>query len=189
MRTYRNPRWALITQTCLMSLMALIGLSIAIHPGNAREPGTAPGYIAVGAVIVAACIFLIVGQLTNRLLVTEPGLSWRNMMRTRNVAWADVEDVRMVSAASAGPWYSPAIRVNGKLIRISSVIGSRRYVERVASDIRSSWTGALEGKPINGVSQFVAAPPAEAGDDATLSGVEVSEGVASLPAPAGIGDR
>src|SRR5271165_1481140 len=142
MRTYRNPRWALITQTCLMSVMVLIGLSIAIHPGNAGQPGTAPGYIAFGGVFVATFIFLIVCQLTNRLVVTEHGLTWRNMMRTKSVAWAGIQDVRMVTAASPGPWYSPAVEANGKLIRISSVIGSRRYTESIVADIRSTWAQA-----------------------------------------------
>ena len=47
MRTYRNPRWALVTQTVLMTLMALIFVSIAIQPGPAGHPGTAPGYLAI----------------------------------------------------------------------------------------------------------------------------------------------
>jgi Bacterial PH domain len=102
MRTYRNARWALVTQTFLLSGMALIGLSIAIHPGSAGHSGTAPGYIAFGGVIVAVFIFLVVCQLTNRLVVTEQGLTWRNMMRVRTVAWADVQDVLTVRASGVG---------------------------------------------------------------------------------------
>ena len=128
----------MITQTLLMSGMALIGLSIAIHPGSAGHPGTAPGYIACGGVIVAVFIFLMVCQLTNRLVVTEQRLTWRNMMRTSSVAWADVQDVLTVTASSAGRWYSPAVKTNGKLIRINSVMASRRRVESIVTDIRST---------------------------------------------------
>jgi hypothetical protein len=145
MGTYRNPRWALVTQTFLMSAMALIGLSIAIQPGSAGHPGTAPGYIAFGGVIVAVFVFLIVCQLTNRLVVTEQGLTWRSMMRTKSVAWADVQDVLTVTASSVGRWSSPAVKANGKLIRINSVIASRRRIESIVTDIRRARVEVVSG--------------------------------------------
>ena len=160
MRTYRNARWALVTQTFLLSGMALIGLSIAIHPGSAGHPGTAPGYIAFGGVIVAVFIFLVVCQLTNRLVVTEQGLTWRNMMRVRTVAWADVQDVLTVSASSRGPWYSPAVRANGELIRIGSVIASRRRVESIVTDIRSTCAEARTTTPPGTIDTSPADPSA-----------------------------
>ena len=160
MRTYRNARWALVTQTFLMSGMALIGVSIAIHPGRADHPGTAPGYIAFGAVIVAVLIFFVVCQLTNRLVVTEQGLTWRNMMRIRTVAWADVQDVLIVGASSRGPWYSPAVKVNGKLIRIGSVIASRRRVESIVTDIRSTCAEARTTTPLGTIDTSPADPSA-----------------------------
>ncbi len=136
MGTYRNSRWALAVQTCSLAAMALIGLSIAIHPGNAGHPGTAPGYIACGLVSAAVLTFLIVCQLTNRLAVTEQGLAWRSMMRTRSVTRADVQDVLTVTASAAGRWYSPAVKADGQLIRINSVIASRRRTESIVTDIR-----------------------------------------------------
>lgn len=139
--------------------MALIGLSISIQPGN--HPGTAPGYIAFGAVIVAVFFLLIVCQLTNRVVVTEQGLTWRNMMRTRSVTWPEIQDVQTVTAASAGPWYSPAIRANGKLIRISSLIGPRRYTESVVTEIRNRWTAAITTTPLGALDDASpAGPPA-----------------------------
>lgn len=139
--------------------MALIGLSIAIHPGNTGQSGTAPGYIAFGCVIVAACIFAIVCQLTNRVVLTQHGLAWRNLMRTRSVAWADVQQVGTAVAASVGRWYSPAVKANGKLIRINSIIGSRRYVESIVADIRSVWTEARTATLAGGVDASAAGPP------------------------------
>ena len=116
--------------------MALIGVSIAIHPGSASHPGTAPGYIAFGVIMTALCIFLVTGQLTSRLFVTEEGLTWRVMLRTRSIAWADIEDV-LVMAGSRG-WHSPGVEVDGKLIRINAVMGSRRYTERIVIAIRDA---------------------------------------------------
>jgi Bacterial PH domain len=124
-----------------MSFMALIGLSIAIQPAN--HPGTAPGYIAVGSVIAGAFIVAIVALLTNRLVVTEHALTWRNLGRTRSVAWADVQDVLVVPANALGRYYSPAIKAHGRLIRINSVIGPRRYTRRVVAEIREAWAADL----------------------------------------------
>jgi hypothetical protein len=137
MQTYRSPRWALVTQTTLLAFMVLITLSIAIQP-NAGRPGTAPGYIAFGAVLTAIIIFIGVGQIRSRLVVSELGLSWRYVMRTRSVPWADIQDVLVVPAASLGSYYSPGIKVGGKLVRIKSVVGPRRYTERIVAAIRAA---------------------------------------------------
>jgi hypothetical protein len=143
MQTYRNPRWSLVAQAILGSFMALIGVSVAVHPGNAAHPGTAPGYIASGCATAAACIAVIVGQLMSRLAVTKDGLSWRSMVRTRSLRWADIQDVLVVPAASFGPWYSPGVRSDGRLIRINSVIGPRRYTEKVVTAIRDAQVQAI----------------------------------------------
>jgi Bacterial PH domain len=135
MRTYRNPKWALVTQVGLTSFMALIGVSIAVHPGQAGHPGTAPGYIAFGSFIAALFLFMIVAQVASRLVVTEEGLTWRSMVRTRSIAWDDIQDVVVVPAASMGPWYSPAVKTGGRLVRINSVIGPRRYTGRVVAAV------------------------------------------------------
>ena len=157
MRTYRNARWALVTQTFLLSGMALIGLSIAIHR-VARVTLVPPGYIAFGGVIVVVLIFFVVCQLTNRLVVTEQGLTWRNMMPVRTVAWADVQDVLTVRASGVGLWYSPAVRANGELIRIGSVIASRRRVESIVTDIRSTCAGARTTTPLGTIDTSPADP-------------------------------
>jgi hypothetical protein len=125
MQTYRNPRWALVTQTVLMTLMALIFVSIAIQPGPAGHPGTAPGYIAFGSVGAAICICMIVGMLASCLTVTEEGITWRIMTRTRSVAWADIQDVLIVPANALGRYSSPGVKAHGRLIPINSVIGPR----------------------------------------------------------------
>ncbi len=126
-----------------MTFMALIGVSIAIHPGDAGHPGTAPGYIAVGSCIAALFIVMIVGQLTNRLVVTEDAIAWRNLGRTRSIAWADVQDVLVVPANALGRYWSPAVKAHGRLIRISSVIGPRRYTHEVVEEIRGAWAARL----------------------------------------------
>jgi Bacterial PH domain len=118
--------------------MALIGVSIAVHPGNAGHPGTAPGYIAFGSILVAAFAFMIVGQLTTRLIVTEHGLTWRNFLRTRSIAWSDIQDVLVVPAQALGRYYSPGIKADGRWMRINSVIGPRRYTETIVTAIRDA---------------------------------------------------
>ena len=138
MGTYRSPLWALVIQTTLAGLMALIGVSIAIHPGNTGHPGTAPGYIAFGAAVAAIMIFVAVGQIRSRLVVSELGLSWRYVMRTRSVPWADIQDVLVMPAGRFGSYRSPAIKVGGNLVRINSVVGPRRYTERIVSAIRAA---------------------------------------------------
>jgi hypothetical protein len=142
MQTYRSPRWSRVTAVVLFSFLALIAVSIAIHPGNAAHSGTAPGYIAFGTVLAAFCIFLMVCALAERLVLTEQGLTWRHMLRTRNIAWASIQDVLVVPAASAGHWFSPAVKADGRLIRINSVLGSRRYIENVVTAIREARAAA-----------------------------------------------
>jgi hypothetical protein len=116
--------------------MALIGVSIAIHPGNTGHPGTAPGYIACGIIIAALCISIVTGQLTSRLVVTADGLTWRVWLRSRSIAWTDIQDVLVVPGS--GGWYSPGVKADGKLIRINAVTGSRRYTERIVTAIRDA---------------------------------------------------
>lgn len=138
MQTYRNPRWSLVIQVILSTLMALIGVSIAVHPGNAGHPGTAPGYIAFGSILAAAFIFMIVCQLTTRLIVTEHGLTWRNFLRTKSIAWSEIQDVRVVRASTLGRYYSPSIKADGRWLRINSVIGPHRYIETIVTGIRDA---------------------------------------------------
>jgi hypothetical protein len=146
MQAYRNPSWAAAIQTVLWAFMALIGVSIAVQPAPDR-PGTAPGYIAFGTVIAAACIFLAVAQLTSRLVVTGNGLTWRSWMRTRTIDWADIDDVLVVRAHSAGRWYSPGVTTRGRLTRINSVIGPRRYTENIVEAIRQARPQAATDTP------------------------------------------
>jgi Bacterial PH domain len=138
MKTYRNPRWALVIQVVLSTFMALICVSIAVHPGNAGNAGTAPGYIAFGSILAAACIFMIFGQLVTRLIVSEHGLTWRSFLRTRSIAWSDIQDVLVVPANALGRYYSPGIKAGGRWIRINSVIGPRRYTETIVTAIRDA---------------------------------------------------
>ncbi|HUA42518.1 MAG TPA: PH domain-containing protein [Streptosporangiaceae bacterium] len=135
MQTYRNPPWSLVIQVVLLSIMALIAVSIAIHPGDTGDPGTAPGYIACGSVIAALFLFMIVALLASRLVVSAEGISWRSVVRTRSIAWDDIQDVVVVPASSVGPWYSPAVKTDGRLVRINSVIGPRRYAEGVVAAV------------------------------------------------------
>jgi Bacterial PH domain len=135
-QTYGIPGWAKVIHVIVGSLMALIGVSIAIHPGNTGHPGTAPGYIAFGIIITALCIFAVTSQLTSRLVVTPEGLTWRVMLRTRSIAWADIQDVLVVPGSRG--WHSLGVKAEGKLMRINAVIGSRRYTERIVTAIRAA---------------------------------------------------
>jgi len=154
MGTYRYPAWASAVHVVLGSFMALIGVSIAIQPGNSAHSGTAPGYIAVGSVIAAVFILLTVVQVTERLIVGEHGLTWGWMLRTRTVPWADIQDVLIVSA---GSWYRPAIRSGGKLIRIQGVAGPRRYIEGIVAAISDAQLRAGAAASVAG--QGRALPP------------------------------
>jgi hypothetical protein len=142
MQTYRNPPWSLVIIAIGLTLMAVIGVSIAIDPGDAGQSGTAPGYIACGSVVAAGCILLIVGQFASRLVVTEQGLTWRYFLRTKSIAWADVQDVLTVPASAAGRYYSPGVKAGGRLIRINCVIGQRRYTESIVAAIREARAAA-----------------------------------------------
>lgn len=126
--------------------MALIGVSVAIHPGDANHSGTAPGYVACGGAVAAVCVLLMVAQVTARLTVSEYGLTWR-ALRTRSVAWADIQEVLIVPA---GSWYRPAIRSGGSLIRIQGVAGSHRYIERIVAAITDAQLHASELAPAEG---------------------------------------
>lgn len=97
--------------------------------------GTAPGYIAFGSILAAACIFMIFGQ---RLIVSERGLTWRSFLRTRSIAWSDIQDVLVVPANAVGRYYSPGIKADGRWMRINSVIGPRRYTETIVTAIRDA---------------------------------------------------
>lgn len=137
--------------------MALIGVSIAIEPGNADHPGTAPGYIAFGSAIAALFILLTVAQVTARLIVGAYGLTWGSVMRTRSVPWADIQDVVIVPTSGMGPWYRPAIRSGGRLIRIQGVAGSHRYIESIVAAISDAQLSASGAASIGG--QGRAVPP------------------------------
>jgi hypothetical protein len=129
MGTYQDPAWARAVQVVLAFLMALIGVSIAVQPGNSDHAGTVPGYVAFGSAFAVVFILLAVAQVTAGLIVGEHGLTWGWMLRIRSVRWTDIQDVLIVPAAGMGSWYRPAIRSGGKLIRIQGVGGSRRYIE------------------------------------------------------------
>jgi hypothetical protein len=135
MRTYRYPPWPRAIHLILGSLMALIGVSIAAEPGNSDHSGTAPGYIAFGSAIAALFILLAVVEVTARLIVGEHGLTWGSVMRSRSVPWADIQDVLIVPASGMGPWYRPAIRSGGRLIRIQGVAGSHSYIASTVATI------------------------------------------------------
>ena len=81
---------------------------------------------------------MIVVQLMARLIVTEHGLSWRSFLRTRSIAWSEIQDVLVVPAKAIGRYYSPGIKVDGKWMRISSVAGTRRYTETIVTAIRDA---------------------------------------------------
>jgi hypothetical protein len=159
-QTYRNPGWSLVIQVVLSTFMALIGVGIAVHPGNAGHPGTAPGYIAFGSILAAVVVFMIVGQLMTRLIVTEHGLTWRSFLRTRSIAWSDIQDVLVVPAKALGRYYSPGIKVDGRRMRINSVIGPRRYTETIVTAIRDAQLRArVASESAAHLYQGPAAPP------------------------------
>jgi hypothetical protein len=158
MRTYRYPPWATAAHVVLASLMALIGVSIAIQPGNSDHSGTAPGYIACGSAIAALFILLAVVQVTSRFIVGEHGLTWGSVVRTRSVRWADIQDVLIVRASGTGSWYRPAIRSGGRLIRIQGVAGSHRYIESIVAAISDAQLRACGAASMVGPGRAVPPP-------------------------------
>jgi Bacterial PH domain len=144
MGTYRSSRGPRVLVTFVGALMALIFASIAIQP-NASHPGTAPGYIALGSLLAAIWIILLVRQLNARLVVTEDGLTWHSAIRTRRIAWDDIQDVRTVHVAGLTPWYSPLVTTGGRPIRIDTVIGPRSHADHVVIAIRNSRTSVSVG--------------------------------------------
>jgi len=115
--------------------MALIGLSIAVQPGNSRHSGPAHGYVAFGSAIAVLFILFVVVQVSARLTVAEHGITWGSVLHTRSLGWAEIQDVLIVPTSGMGTWYRPAIRSGGKLIRIQGVAGSHRYIECIVTAI------------------------------------------------------
>jgi hypothetical protein len=77
-------------------------------------------------------------MIVSRLIVTRHGLTWRYYLRTRSIAWADIQDVLVVPGNAVGRYYGPGIKTDGRLIRVSSVIGPRRYTETIVTAIRDA---------------------------------------------------
>jgi hypothetical protein len=119
-------------------ILVATGLAIALNPGGAGDPGTAPGYIISGVIVGAAGLFLAASQARSRVVVSEHGVRWSFLLRSRSVAWENIREIKIVGAASMGSWYSPALLTATGSVRINSVIGSRRYVEQIAASLEAA---------------------------------------------------
>jgi hypothetical protein len=119
-------------------IMVATGLEIALNPGGAGDPGTAPGYVVSGVIVGAAGVFLAASQARSRIVLSEHGVRWCFPLRTRSAAWENIHEIKIVGAASMGSWYSPALLTDTGSVRINSVIGSRRYVEKIAASLEDA---------------------------------------------------
>lgn len=134
MQIYRSPRWLDILGGVIAPVFFVV-----IGFGEAADlQGSGPAPIAVGAGIAAMGIYLAISQLRHRLVVTQDGLTWSFLLRTRTVVWADVQDIDVVRGYSSQDYYSPGIRTATGMVRVTCILGRRDYIEKVVSGIRTA---------------------------------------------------
>jgi hypothetical protein len=93
---------------------------------------------AGGIVLMATAMTLVALQVSNRLVVSASGLSWRYGVRTTTLGWDQVRAVDVCPGQSFGGWWSPRIDTGSTLLRITCVLGTRAYAERVVAEIRAA---------------------------------------------------
>jgi hypothetical protein len=138
-QTYRS--WLLSDFVGVISapvFVVTIGLEIALEPGGTSARGTAPGYLITGIIIGLAGLLVAACQVRSRMVVSNQGITWCHLLRTRAVGWDDIHEIKIVRAASMGSWYSPGITTTAGSVRINSVMGSRRYVAKIVAAIQTA---------------------------------------------------
>jgi Bacterial PH domain len=137
-RTYRS--WLLTDFVGVILApvtLVTIGLAEAV-PGGSRDGGATPGSILTGiafgliGILVAAC------QIRSRMVVSDQGITWCHLLRTRSVGWDNIREIRTVRAASMGSWFSPGLTTTAGAVRINSVMGSRRYVANIVAAMQAA---------------------------------------------------
>jgi hypothetical protein len=90
-----------------------------------------------GLVIVFACV--LAGHVfTSYAELTPGGLAYRFNFRRRIIPWASIESFRAARGPGTGPW--PGLVVERRWDRpllVGSIVGTRRYVDRVIAEIEA----------------------------------------------------
>jgi hypothetical protein len=135
-KTYRSP-----VQDVGMPILGLLFLACSPGPllGGPGKGGTAGEVLGVLVAILLAGFGLaaIVFQASNRLRVAADGLTYRYNLRTRSIPWSAVLSVGVMPAQSLGSWWWLQIQTPDKQTPIKSVMGTRKYVKRVAAEINA----------------------------------------------------
>lgn len=136
-KSYRSPVTA--TGLCVAGLCALgaaVGLAETLaSPGKGGVAGQILG-VFVALLVAGIGLAAIMTGVSTRLVVSGEGLTWRYNLRSRHIAWPDIQSV---SVGFAGGWACLQIdMVHGMPTLIRSVTGTNRCVESIAADIRAS---------------------------------------------------
>lgn len=107
-------------------------LSAGLGPGGVKG---AVVHIVAAVVLAGVGTFFIICQVKNRLVVVDDGLTYRYTLRTRHIAWPDVQSVGTMPVPGMGEWWWLQIQTPCGQTPIKSVKGRRKYVEGVAAEI------------------------------------------------------
>jgi|HubBroStandDraft_5_1064220.scaffolds.fasta_scaffold236520_1 hypothetical protein len=141
-KTYRSP-----VQDIGLPILGLLFLACSPGPllGGPGRGGTVGEVLGVFLAIVLAVfgLAMIVFPISNRLLVAADGLTCRYNLRTRRIPWSDVLSVGAMPAQSLGSWWWLQIQTPARQVPVKSVMGTRKYVERVAAEINGLIAGQV----------------------------------------------
>lgn len=132
-RRYRVPASQLVPWLIVSAGFIMIGLSVLTQPLHQVGPG---GVVAAAVALAVGCVGAAL-RLTVDVTLTPAGISYRYNFRRRAIPWASIDSFRIAPAPGWGSWWCIAVDVQQRGdIRIP-VAGSRRYVQRVISELEA----------------------------------------------------
>jgi hypothetical protein len=119
------PAWIGAAGCCIVGLaMMSSGASVGVSG------------VVVGAVALAASLWLGAGLATNRLVVTSAGLVYRNNLRRKYISWGEVQSFGVAPGRSQMGWPVLAIYlVNGSRLPTNVGAFTRGYPARIAHEL------------------------------------------------------
>jgi hypothetical protein len=109
-----------------------LGLSMII---SAKEVG-ASGVI-IGVFLLICAVVFAVAVLSNGVHVTSEGIAYRYNLRRKIIPWSAVKSFEVGRARGLGSWSSLAVNCSSGRALISSIVGTKAYVEKIAAELRS----------------------------------------------------
>lgn len=131
-RKYRSPM-PLSAGLVGSVVFFVIGASML---ADERDAGGVSALVA-GSLLIALACAAGGASITNVVVLTPEGITWRYNFRRKTIPWETVESFR-VSPAPGMAWSSVTVELRplGKA-RISSITGTRRYIRRVIAEFEA----------------------------------------------------